>query len=156
MNDVFRQAFSDNLQYFQDLFFSLLKSCIPLLGMFGVIYGIPIALKLLKYFTTSKYDGVVFDDDWARDFEDTYDLLSSEYSDDTDFINDYMSDFDGTAFNDNYALDDYDGIVFDEAWEEEFMLTRSTIGGLWEDETDFINDYMSDFDDVHFELDDED
>ena len=39
----------------------------------------------------------------------------------------------------------YDGVVFDEAWEDSFSLSYDTLSDFYDDEDDFINDYLSDF-----------
>ena len=85
---------------------SLFKEVFPIYLLY---IAVQVAFRFIKRLFTPEYDGIIFDDDYASDFDLAYDNLRDMYNSDDDFINDYMSDF--TAFQD-------DGPSLDELFEE--------------------------------------
>lgn len=131
MYDVFNSSLSDVYSYIISYLVDVVIELWPLLA--GYI-GVLLAQKLFISLTTPKYDGPVFDDNYAKDFDLMYDAFADEYESEEDFINDYMSDF--TAFQDEPELDE---LVELDIWD--------TLSYDYDDpETLYIKQYDVDFD----------
>lgn len=100
-------------EYKDNLLSILLFIFKELLPIFLPYIAVVVVFKLVKRLFTPKYDGPIFDDDYAKDFDLAYDSLRDMYDSDEDFINDYMSDF--TAFQDDEP--DIDELVEFDMWE---------------------------------------
>ena len=108
-------AFDTMLDSLSDNLLSMLVDIVINLSPVIFTYlAFTIVISFIKHLLTPKYDGPVFDDNYAKDFDLMYDAFADEYESEEDFINDYMSDF--TAFQDvdfDISYDDYDGSFTD-------------------------------------------
>lgn len=113
------------------IIFSTFQSLLP---VFLIYLSVVIVFKFIKHLFTPKYDGPIFDDNYANDFDLSYDSMVDMYDSEENFINDYMSGF--TAFQDEPDVDelvelDIWGTVSDDYYDSESL---------------YIEHYSSDFD----------
>lgn len=114
---------------------TLLSTFKELFPVFLIYLSVVILFKFIKQLFNPKYDGVVFDDNYANDFDLAYDSLRDMYDSEDDFINDYMSDF--TAFQDDEL--DIDELVELDIWE------NIVYDKYIDSETSFTDDFSEDF-----------
>ena len=128
-------AFDTMLDSLSDNLLSMLVDIVINLSPVIFTYlAFTIVISFIKHLLTPKYDGPVFDDNYAKDFDLMYDAFADEYESEEDFINDYMSDF--TAFHDEPELDE---LVELDIWD--------TLSYDYDDpETLYIKQYDVDFD----------
>lgn len=134
------EVYGSSLDILFDSFISFFKIVIDNIPAFFPTIGIFVALKLFEHFTKPKYDGLVFDDNYAKDFDLAYDSLRGMYDSDDDFINDYMSDF--TSFQDDEP--ELDELVEYDMWD------RISSDRYYDDETAFSEESETEFS-IYFE-----
>lgn len=117
-------VYSSALDFLVDTFYFYMAITIKHLPSFALPLALIVSVKLFEHFTNPKYNGPVFDDSYAKDFDLAYDSLRRYYDSDNDFINDYMSDF--TAFQDDepeldelVEFDMWDNVSFDRYYDNE-------------------------------------
>lgn len=132
-NQDILDVYSSSLDILLDTFFSFFKVVVDNLPSFIPTIAIFAAISLFEYLIKpkSKYNGPVFDDSYAKDFDLAYDSLRDMYDSDEDFINDYMSDF--TAFQDDepeldelVEYDMWDNVSSDRYYDNETLFVEES------------------------------
>lgn len=124
---------------------SIFKECLPILLLY---ISAVVVFKFVKHLMTPKYDGTVFDDNYADDFDLAYDSLRDMYDSDEDFINDYMSDF--TAFQDDEP--ELDELVEYDMWDNtstDIYYDNSDNDIYYYNESAFLDNFDDDYTYIH-------